>query len=378
MTKTTIADKTLPPLKLDHVIRLTDSTGIFQHATYSIPNYHEGYCLDDNARALLMALMAYRQLNDETVLRYIPTYLAYIYYAQNSDGTFRNFMAFNRNFLDDVGSEDAFGRAIWAIGYAVAHAPQDAYSRVAREIFVKAVPQFERLRSIRSVANTILGLCHYLNSQPKDDGLTELTQKLASRLYDEYEIHRHDDWHWYESLLAYDNALLPLAMMRAGVLLNDEALRHVGFESMAFLKKHTMEKGYLSIVGNAEWFRRNGIPSRFDQQPIDAMATVLLLQQAYRDTGISDHLEAMHTAFRWFLGENDVQMSLYDPETGGCCDGLQKDGVNRNQGAESTLAYLISHLAVQQEVDTPANRTVSNKTDEDRRISPHRLADPTP
>jgi len=161
-------------------------------------------------------------------------------------------------------------------------------------------------------------------------------------------------------------------------LLNEKAFRHVGFESMAFLKKHTMEKGYLSIVGNDEWFRRNGIPSRFDQQPIDAMATVLLLQQAYRDTGIPDYLQAMHTAFRWFLGENDLQMSLYDAETGGCCDGLQKDGVNRNQGAESTLAYLISHLAVQQVVDTPANHTVLNKTDENRHIGPHSLADTTP
>lgn len=377
MAKITIAENSLPPFKLDHITRLTDSTGIFQHATYGIPNYHEGYCLDDNARALLMAIMAYRQLNDETALAYIPTYLAYIRYAQNPDGTFRNFMAFNRNFLDDVGSEDAFGRAIWAIGYTVAYAPKDAYLRAAYELFIRAIPQFERLKSIRSIANTILGLCHYLHGQPADEGLMALTRKLSSRLYNEYQTHRHDDWHWYESLLAYDNALLPLSMMRAGNLLNDKAFYEVGFESMAFLKKNTFKKEHLSIVGNAEWFKRNSIPSRFDQQPIDAMATVLLLQQVYRDTGNPDHMQAMYTAYRWFLGENDLQMSLYDTETGGCYDGLQANGVNRNQGAESTLAYLISHLAVQQTLDMRFDCALLKETDEDRNISSHRMAYPT-
>ncbi|MFC3196636.1 glycosyltransferase family 4 protein [Parapedobacter deserti] len=365
----------LPPLKLDHIVRLTDSTGIFQHATYGIPNYHEGYCLDDNARALLMALMAYRRMKDETALRHVPTYLAYIHYAQNDDGTFRNFMSFDRHFLDEVGSEDAFGRAIWAIGYTMTHAPKDAYFQVARKIFFKAVPQFERLKSIRSIANTILGLYHYLKGHPTDDGMMELTHRLAARLYDEYRVYRRDDWHWYESLLAYDNALLPLAMMRAGELLNNEAFRKVGFESMAFLEKHTMRKGHLSLVGNAEWFKQDGECSRFDQQPVDAMATVLLFLQAYNNTGDQKYLHAVYTAFMWFLGENDLRMSLYDFETGGCCDGLERDGVNRNQGAESTLAYLISYLAVQQTFEKPANRSFSEDTDEDRDISAHSLAD---
>lgn len=366
----------LPPLRLDHVARLTDSTGIFQHATYGIPNYHEGYCLDDNARALLMALMAYRRAKDETALRYIPTYLAYIHYAQNDDGTFRNFMGFDRKFLDDVGTEDAFGRAIWAIGYAMAHAPKDAYFQVARQIFFKAVPQFERLQSIRSIANTILGLYHYLKSHPTDDGMMELTHRLALRLHQEYDVYRRDDWHWYESLLAYDNALLPLAMLRAGDLLNNDSFRRVGFESLAFLEKHTMQRGHLSLVGNEGWFKQNGTIAKFDQQPIDAMATVLLFLQAYNDTGAPHYLRSVYTAFMWFLGENDLRMSLYDFETGGCCDGLGKDGVNRNQGAESTLAYLISYLAVQQTFEKPANRLIplDKENDENSDISSHSLA----
>lgn len=369
----------LPPLRLDHVVRLTDSTGIFQHATYGIPNYHEGYCLDDNARALLMVLMAYRRAKDETALQYIPTYLAYIHYAQNEDGTFRNFMSFDRKFLDDVGSEDAFGRAIWAIGYTLAHAPKDAYFQVARKIFFKAVPQFERLQSIRAIANTIFGLYHYLKSHPTDDGMMELTHRLALRLHREYEAHRHDDWHWYESLLAYDNALLPLAMLRAGELLNNASFRRVGFESMAFLEKHTMSRGHLSLVGNEDWFKRDGIISRFDQQPIDAMATVLLFLQAYNDTGDPHYLQSVYTAFMWFLGENDLRMSLYDFETGGCGDGLEKDGVNRNQGAESTLAYLISYLAVQQTFEKPANRLSQNEHEnhENSDTSSHSMAHAT-
>lgn len=369
----------LPPWRLDHVARLTDRTGIFQHATYGIPNYHEGYCLDDNARALLMALMAYRRMKDETALHYIPTYLAYIHYAQNEDGTFRNFMSFDRKFLDDVGSEDAFGRAIWAIGYTLAQAPKDAYFRVAHQIFFKAVPQFERLQSIRSIANTIFGLYHYLKSHRTDDGMMELTHRLAHRLLREYEVHRHDDWHWFESLLAYDNALLPLAMLRAGELLNNALFRQVGFESMAFLEKHTMSRGHLSLVGNEGWFKRDGMISQFDQQPVDAMATVLLFLEVYTNTGDPHYLRSVQTAFMWFLGENDLRMSLYDAETGGCGDGLERDGVNRNQGAESTLAYLISHLAVQQTFEKSVNHLLRNEKEDDENsdTSSHSVAHAT-
>lgn len=351
----------LPPLRFDHIKRLTDSAGIFQHATYGIPNYHEGYCLDDNARALLMALMAYRRTKSETALEYIPVYLGYIHYAQNPDGTFRNFMGFNRNFLDDVGSEDAFGRAVWALGYAMAHAPMDAYYQVARQLFFKAMPQFENLKSIRSIANTIIGLYHYLQDNPSDEGMLELMRKLATRLHAEYQIHRTDGWHWYESLLAYDNALLPLAMLCAAEVSANKAFKETAFESMAFLESHTLQKGHLSLIGNENWYRQTHLPSPFAQQPIDAMATVLLYLQAYNYTDEPRYLSQLYTSFMWFLGENDLRVSLYDFETHGCCDGLQQDGVNRNQGAESTLAYLISYLAIQHTFERPYTKLVQNE-----------------
>ena len=364
----------LPPLRFDHIERLTDSTGIFQHATYGIPNYHEGYCLDDNARALLMALMAYRRTKNETALKYIPIYLGYIHYAQNADGTFRNFMGFNRNFLDEIGSEDAFGRAIWAIGYALAHSPKDAYYQVARKIFFKAVPQFEKTQSIRSIANIILGLYHYLKDNPSDEGMMELTRRLATRLHEEYQTYRTEVWHWYESLLAYDNALLPLSMMRAAELLNDNAFREVAFESLAFLELHTLQKGHLSLIGNENWYKQNGVASQYAQQPIDAMATVLMYLQAYTNTGEPRYLSLLYTSFMWFLGENDLHVSLYDFETHGCCDGLQSDGINRNQGAESTLAYVISYLAIQHTFEKPYSELIHH---EDSDIGSNSLAHTT-
>lgn len=368
----------VPPFRLDHVMRLTDDTGICQHAIYGIPNYHEGYCLDDNARALLMTLMAHRRKRDKMALRLIPRYLAYIQYAQNADGTFRNFMSFDRRFLDEVGSEDAFGRAIWAIGYAINYAPKDAYRAVARHIFFKSAPRFEQLGSIRSMAATILGLFHYLESHPADDQVIGVLHRLAYRLHGEYKAHRHDEWHWYESLLAYDNGLLPLAMLSAAQLLNDDVLRQVGFESLAFLEKHTMLKGHLSIIGNDGWFKRGETMARFDQQPVDAMATILLFIQAYRMTGADRYRTAAHTAFRWFMGHNDLRLSLFDHETGGCCDGLERGGVNRNQGAESTLAYLIAYLAVEPTFEKKLTRQIISKTDESSYARANRLADTTP
>ncbi len=336
----------LPPLRFDHIIRLTDSTGICQHATYGIPNYQEGYCLDDNARALLLMLMVYRHNQDSTALHHIPVYLAYLHYAQNPDGTFRNFMSFNRSFLDERGTDDSFGRAIWALGFTISYAPLEAYRQLAYQLFEASIPCFKEIRSIRSIATIILGLCHYYESKPTDERIAGLIQILATRLLAEYRSNRLDKWHWYESLLAYDNALLPLAMLCAARITNDRRLREVAFESMAFLERYTLRSEHISPIGNEGWYRRGGSPAPFAQQPVDAMAMVLLYREAYADTGIKRHFDLMWQSFRWFLGENDLGLPLFDQETQGCRDGLQRDGVNQNQGAESTLAFWISNVAV--------------------------------
>jgi hypothetical protein len=302
--------------------------------------------LDDNARALLMVLMAYKQKKLPLALELSPIYLSYIHYMQNDDGTFRNLLSFSRNFLDEKGSEDSFGRAIWSLGYLLGNAPNDAYYQSGKEIFFEAAPNFEKLNSIRSIANTMIGASYYLRSSPHDEEMTERLRSMANKLVSAYQRNSAGDWHWFEELLAYDNAILPLALLHAASILNDKTISDVAMETMKFLSDITLKDGYLSVVGNKEWFIKNGSYSTFAQQPLDAMAMVLLFHEAFHFTKDKSYLSKLYTSFMWFLGDNDLRMSLYDFETKGCCDGLESDGVNRNQGAESTLAYLIAHLTV--------------------------------
>ncbi len=347
--KETIVDPLLlPPFLLTHIKRLTDDTGIIQHAKFGIPNLKEGYCLDDNARALLMVLMAYKQKKDDLALELSPIYLSYIHYMQNKDGTFRNFLSFNRNFLDEVGSEDSFGRTIWALGYLLGNAPNDAYYQTGRLVFFDAAPNFEKLKSIRSIANTMIGICYYLRNTPGDDGMTERLRKMAYTLIKHYNDNSTHEWKWFESLLAYDNGILPLALLHSAEILNDDTITQTALDSMNFLTSITLKDGYLSIIGNKEWYKKDGERSMFAQQPIDALAMILMYHQAFHLTKDKEYLNKLYTSFMWFLGENDLRMSLYDFETKGCCDGFENYGVNRNQGAESSLAYLISHLTVLQ------------------------------
>ena len=338
----------LPPFSLAHINRLTDDTGIIQHAMFGIPNLKEGYCLDDNARALLMVLMAYRQIKDVRSLELSPVYLSYIHYMQNKDGTFRNFLSFSRNYLDEIGSEDSFGRTIWALGYLLGNAPNDAYYQTGRLLFFNAAPNFEKLNSIRSIANTMIGICYYLKTNPADDSMTERLRNMAHKLIKQFEENQSDDWQWFESLLAYDNGILPLALLHSAEILNEEKVLDVALKSMQFLTEHTLKENYLSIIGNEKWYKKDGERSVFAQQPIDAMSMVLMYHQAFHVTKDKEYLNKLYTSFLWFLGENDLRLSLYDFETKGCCDGFESYGVNRNQGAESSLAYLISHLTVLQ------------------------------
>lgn len=349
VNKETILDPLiLPPFLLDHIKRMTDDTGIIQHANFGIPNLKEGYCLDDNARALLMVAMAYKQMKSDLSLELMPIYLSYIHYMQNDDGSFRNFLNFRRDFLDEQGSEDSFGRAIWSLGYLLGNAPNDAYFQSARQIFFDAVSHFSQLKSIRSIANTIIGISHYLQANPGDEGVKQILRTLAYQLTNQYQTNKTESWHWFEEVIAYDNGLLPLSLLHAYEILKEDDLLQTGMESMQFLSGIVLKEEALSLVGNENWHTQNGSSSMYAQQPLDAMAMVLLFHKAFQVTKDKAYIGHLHTSFMWFLGENDMRMSLYDFETKGCCDGLESYGVNRNQGAESTLAYLIAHLTVLQ------------------------------
>jgi glycosyltransferase involved in cell wall biosynthesis len=336
----------IPTFDLSHLERITDCTGIIQHAKFSVPNRKEGYCLDDTGRALLLAAMAVKQKKDLTALSLIPTYLSYIHYVQNDDGSFRNFISYDRRYLDEIGTEDAAGRAIWGLGYLIENPPTEPHLQLAREIFANAFPHFSNLKYIRGMANHIVGISHYLRRYPSDEGMSKILRQLTDHLVQQYAANRKDDWRWFEDELTYDNGLLPLALMHAYDHYCDRKVLEVAKESMEFLESEVFKDNYLSLIGSDHWYKRGGERSQYAQQPVDTMMMVLMYQKAAEIFKEKKYQERMFTSFKWFLGENDLRMPLYDFETHGCCDGLEDYGVNRNQGAESTLAYLISHLSV--------------------------------
>lgn len=337
----------MPAFSLAHVRRLTDDTGIVQHAKYGIPNLKEGYCLDDNSRALIMALMAYQQHKSQVALDLLPIYLSYIHYVQRDDGNFRNFLSFKREYLDEIGSEDSFGRTVWALGYLINCAPNNSYREFAGELFFRSVPHFRQLHHLRGIANTIIGLAFYLKTHPDDEAMLAELNTLTAKLLAAYDAHCAPGWHWFEEKMTYDNAILPLALLHAAASTGAARTQQVALEALAFLDKLSFRHGYLSPVGNQGWLHQGELePPLFDQQAIETMAMVLMYLQAYQTTHQPEFIEQMFRSYQWFLGENILRVPLYDQETKGCCDGLQETALNRNQGAESTLAYLISHLTV--------------------------------
>ncbi len=361
--KNSIVDpEIMPKFNLTHVLRLTDDTGIVQHAKYGIPNLKEGYCLDDNARALIMALMAYQRNKSKEAFELLPVYLSYIHYMQTDDGNFRNFLSFNRQYLDEVGSEDSFGRTIWSLGYLIGCAASNSYREFAIELFQKSIPHFRSLQHLRGMANTIIGLSLYLKTFPTDEGLVNELVRLTQPLIDAYEQTQSEDWQWFEDKMTYDNAILPLALLHSCEITGNEKARQIALKTMAFLDDLTLSNGYLSPVGNDGWYYRGGTFPTFDQQAIETMAMVMMHFQAYQIFKKPEYIEKMFLSYKWFLGENTLRAPLYDHETKGCCDGLLPTGINRNQGAESTLAYLISHLTIlkafelEYEYDKPGQR----------------------
>lgn len=343
---------TLPPVDFSHIFRLTDHIGIIQHAKYGIPNLKEGYCLDDNARALRFAVMAYHRFKDREILKLLPVYLSFVHYMQREDGRFRNFLNFRHEFTEEVGSEDAFGRTVQAIGSLIHHAPNSAYREAALDIFHRAAPHFSSLHHLRGIASTLIGIAHYLSFFPADGPFLRLLSALAGKLADAYRRHSSDDWYWYEDNMTYDNGILPLSLLHAYKVTGEETLKEIALENLHFLEKVCFRNGWFTPVGNHGWYARDRAFPLFDQQAIETMAMVSLYHKAYETTNKASWLHKMYRCYAWFLGENELHIPLFDQETGGCCDGLEKTGVNRNQGAESTLAYWISHLTVMRILET--------------------------
>jgi hypothetical protein len=295
--------------------------------------------------------MVHQYDKSEEVLELFPKYLSYIHYMQREDGNFRNFLSFNRDYLDEKGSEDSFGRTIWALGFLINASPNNSYREFGEDLLIQSIPHFKNLRYIRGIANTLIGVTYYLKTYPSDGNMMDQLQILTDKLVAAYETNRSEDWHWFESSMTYDNAILPLAMLHSSEITGIERIREIALESLAFLEKKTFYKDYLTPIGNNGWLIKGEETPVYDQQAIETMAMVLMYSQAYHLTQDPKMLHKMYQSFMWFYGHNELSIPLYDSETKGCSDGLQMSDVNRNQGAESTLACLIAHVAVLKGMD---------------------------
>jgi glycosyltransferase involved in cell wall biosynthesis len=331
----------LPELRLDHLLRLTDDTGIIQHATFSVPSRASGYCLDDNARALVVALGADRVSGSRDTKRLVSTYLSYLHAAQTDSGTFRNFMSYDRKYGDAPPSEDCTGRALWAAGTATHLASDEGQRRLARQIFERGLAAVGELGP-RGTALSMLGIVSFVGAHPEVEHVAGRLRALSERLCAHYREHSGADWPWFEPALTYDNALLPLALWRAGRITNDPTSREIAARSLAFLEETSFEGDLLHLVGNAGWHSRGEGRATADEQPTDAAAFVLAFRAAYLATGDHRYLRRMRGSFAWFLGANRLGVSLYDPATAGCRDGLGLEALNLNQGAESTISFLLA------------------------------------
>jgi glycosyltransferase involved in cell wall biosynthesis len=333
----------LPALKLDHLRRMTDDTGMFQHAIFTVPNYREGYTIDDNARALTVSALL-EELGNEETSELTSRYFAFVWYAFNSEtGRFRNFMDYQRNWLEENGSDDSHGRTLWALGTVLGRSNTPALQSMAGWVFEKALPAILHTSSPRAWAFALIGIHEYLHRFAGDRRVGQVREQLAGRLLKLYQMNRADEWRWYEESLTYCNAALPHALLMCGQGIPNNDMSEAGLESLSWLadlQRAEEAGGHFVPIGSNGFYQRGGERARFDQQPVEAQAMVSACLEAHRITGNKSWYKEARCAFDWFLGRNDLDLPIYDPTTGGCRDGLHPDRPNENQGAESSLAYL--------------------------------------
>ncbi|MFC1634115.1 glycosyltransferase [Planctomycetota bacterium] len=341
----TLSNIEVPEPSLEHLKKLTDSTGLYQHAKYTIPNREHGYCTDDNARAVIAMIKYYAQYPEPEALQLLDTYLSFTIHSQNEEGLIRNFMDFNRTWWEKEPAHDAFGRVLWAFGTIMAKPPTPDYLSIAKDCFDKSVRHVQR-QVPRGMAYSILGMSDYLKQFPGASDIKRQLELAAEGLVTQYEENKYSDWQWFEDTLSYDNAVLPHALFVAGSTFDNKKYLKTADKTCEFLLENTFKGDHFSFVGCKGWYERGGTRANFDQQPIEAASMVLMLRAAYDTMHDERFLTLQRKAFDWYLGRNDLRIPIYDFRTKGCNDGLTPDGINTNQGAESTLSFLLSLLAI--------------------------------
>jgi glycosyltransferase involved in cell wall biosynthesis len=351
-----------PPLKMDHLLRMTDSTGIFQHAIFSVPNFAEGYCADDNARAFILTVFLEELGEELPKIRALATvYLAFLNFAfDRPSRRFRNFLSFDRKWMEDCGSDDSNGRALWALGVGVGRSRRPSFQALAGQLFNRALPAATEFNFPRAWAFSLLGIHEYLLRFGGDRLAQQTRETLTSRLMESFRQHSSHDWPWCEETVTYDNARLAQALILSGWATEQQEVIDTGLDALRWLVElQASVDGRFRPIGNDGFYQRGQARAEFDQQPIEASAMVSACLEAYRVTGEPFWHEQAWRAFEWFLGWNDLGLPLYCPNSGGCYDALHVDRVNQNQGAESTLAFLISlvELKLQESVSPIEQRS---------------------
>ncbi len=346
----------LPELKLNHLNQMTDDTGMLQHAIFTVPNRREGYTTDDNARALILAVLLEHIEKDRTGAAGLVSpkaaglYLSFLEHAFDAaTGRFKNFLGYDRHWNETEGSEDCHGRALWALGTVLGESEDAGLRGAAGRLFELSLHPMLAFSSPRAWAYALLGIQEYLNSYPGDRDAQKVRSTLSQRLLAMYESIRRPDWKWFENVVAYGNARLSQSMLLVGSACSDDRMVSVGLESLDWLleTQRCDSNGHFVPIGSQGFYRQDGEKARFDQQPLEAAGAVSACLQAYRVTGDGRWRNDAWSAFNWFLGDNDLQLPLYDSGTGGCRDGLHPDRANENQGAESTLSFLMALFEMQ-------------------------------
>jgi glycosyltransferase involved in cell wall biosynthesis len=332
----------LPPLRLDHILRMSDGTGIFQHATFNVPNFHEGYCTDDNARAFILCNL----IDDPGALDSVSTgYLAFLAASLNYEtGRFRNFMSHGRQWLEEAGSEDSHARALWALGVGAGRSRNAGHRMLCTQLFERGLRAVESFTSPRAWAFALIGIHELLRGRSSTTAAKATRKVLTTKMVDLWNAHATDDWPWFEATATYDNARLCQALILSGRWMPDPEAMEIGLKSLRWLISiQKTQSGHFRPIGSNGFYSKTGARADFDQQPVEAQAMVSACLEAFLNTRDSFWTGEAKRAFEWFLGRNDLGLSLYDSTTGGCGDGLHHDRVNANQGAESSLAF---HLAL--------------------------------
>lgn len=333
---------------------LTDDTGIIQHSVFAVPDPNSGYTTDDNARALIAAIMLYEKFKSKKYMKLIFIYTSFLLYAQNQKGTFKNFMNYNRKFIEEEGSEDCFGRCLWSLGYMIQSKILPNTIKYASEnMLLKALPNIKALSYIHSKAYCLLGL-NLLYSELLENSSTFKISKdtvkedlimLSDSLVDNFKSYSSDNWKWFANSLTYGNGIFPLCLLKSSYTLNNKEYLNIALEALNFLEQHCFKREYFKPIGSNTWFKKgDSHPSEFDEQPLEACGTAIMYMEAYRLLKDTKYLDKAKLCYEWFLGKNSVSKSLVDTFTNGSMDGIMRTKINPNEGAESIIAKILTEL----------------------------------